>query len=225
MNNSDGRSILVKLALAQGALVVVLFAIFLGFATWNESTRANLQFEAQAKEKAELLSMALAPQLYNFSADNAAKVIERFLGQPGNFRAKVLDEKGASFAEKSRDGQAVRPVTVTHSLEYDGKVIGSLEIDLDVNEVDKALVGQISFSILTNLTLLVLLLVGMRFRFDHIVVDGETYLVRVHQRDLMESTGRTTPACAASRPNDDGVRADHALRADSARTRREFRAT
>ena len=34
---------------------------------------------------------------------------------------------------------------------------------------------------LTGLALLAMLLFSLRFRFDHIVVDGETYLVRVHR--------------------------------------------
>jgi len=50
-----------------------------------------------------------------------------------------------------------------------------------VNEIHVVrLVWRVAFR-LALLAILVVVLIAARFRFDHIVIEGETYLVRVHR--------------------------------------------
>jgi len=131
-----------------------LFGVFIGLSAWSQWDRSSAAFAAQTDERTELLASALAPQLFNYSADNALRVIERFLEKPQNFRVKVLDDKGAVFVEKTKDGQPTAPRTVELPLEYDGNAIGKIEVEYDGGEVERAIVAQVVSLVVANLILL-----------------------------------------------------------------------
>jgi methyl-accepting chemotaxis protein len=155
------QSILLKFGGVQGLLVVGLFGLFIAWSTWTESSRSDAEFRAQASATTELLAMALSPHLYNYSTDNATRVADRFLEKPANVAVKVVDDKGATFVSKTKEGTFPRVVTLTSPLEYDGKVIGSVEVTVDASGVDRALVAQVTGLIVVDLLLLAAILVSL----------------------------------------------------------------
>jgi len=154
MERKKTQSILMKFGGVQGGLIVVFFGVFIGLSVWDQWGRSSAEFAALTEDRTELLASALAPQLFTYSADNAQRVIEKFLSKPQNFRVKVIDDKGTVFVEKAKEGQPMASRVVALPLEYDGNTIGKIEVEYDGGEVERAIIAQAVSLVVANLALL-----------------------------------------------------------------------